>query len=158
MSNRIHNLLIARTHAEIAGDGLPDLGLIGFRIALEQRAGTDDHARRAIATLNSELSPEGLLHRVQIFACQSLDGGDLSPISTNRQQHTRLDRSSSEKNRAGPAVPGVATHVCPCQPRPLSDITDQQKPGLHLMFKVSIVDPHLDCGHDSPKDWVYNSG
>jgi hypothetical protein len=47
------------------------------RISVQEGLGREDHARRAIAALNSPLLDKGLLNRVESMARgQTFDGGD----------------------------------------------------------------------------------
>ena len=97
---------------------------------------------------------KGFLHRVQSFLRQALYGGELSTFGANRQGHARLYRLTVEENRTGPAMSGVAAYMGPPEPRFLSDVADQQKPGRHYVFKVFAVNSQFDPVHDSTQSLV----
>src|SRR5262245_22327034 len=66
--DRLHNLVVAGTAADISGDALADLGFAGLLVLLQQALGRHDHAGGAEATLQAMLLPEALLYRVQLAA------------------------------------------------------------------------------------------
>ncbi len=49
---------------------------------------------------------------------------------------------------------GVAAHMGSRETRLFSDVSDKQKPGLHIVLKVFPINSHLDLMHDerSPQD------
>src|SRR4051812_19105297 len=78
--NGLHNVRVAGTAADLAGDGLADVLVGRVRIALKQRLAGEHHARGAEAALEPVLLHEALLYGVELAVLlESLDRGDLVP-------------------------------------------------------------------------------
>ena len=62
--DRVDDRLVAGAAADVAGDRLDNVGAVRVGIAVEQRLGGDDHARRAEAALRREPLRERCLQRM----------------------------------------------------------------------------------------------
>src|SRR5919106_3333126 len=89
---------VAGAAAEIAGDGLADLALVGTGAASQQLARRHDDARGAVPALQSVLLPERLLQRMQavLGVGEPLDRRDLAPVRLRREDRARLDAPAVE--------------------------------------------------------------
>src|SRR5438128_9037403 len=136
---------IAGAAAEVAADGLADLGLARVLGALEQRAARQHHAGRAKAALQPVLLPEAFLDGVELASLlQPLDGRHFAAVGLHRQHGARLHRLPVEQHGARAAVGGVAADVRARQPQPLADEVDQEQPRLDLRLAGAAVHRHLD--------------
>src|ERR671921_2630717 len=119
----LHDVLVARAAAQIPFQAFPDLLLRRVGILLQQADGGHDHARRAVAALQSVRLVESLLHRMPHTVLRdSPDGGDLVPVSLHRKDRTRLDRLTVDVNRAGPATGRVASRMHAPDPKVLPEM------------------------------------
>src|SRR6478672_8699396 len=64
--DRLDDVLVASTAAEVAGQRLADLGLGRGRVLAQEGQGGDQEARRAEAALQAVGFPVGVLDRVQL--------------------------------------------------------------------------------------------
>src|SRR5205823_5269934 len=84
--DRLHDVLVTRATAEVAFERVPDLLVGRMRVALEQRHARQDHARRAVAALQTVFLPESLLNRVQFAVLrQTFDRQDLRAVGLDRE-------------------------------------------------------------------------
>src|ERR1017187_3499704 len=99
--DRVDDVLVARAAAEIAVQTVADLFVGGVRVALQQLAGSHDHARRAEAALEAVLVPEGFLHGVQIaIGGQAFDGDDFAAVGLDGEHGTTFDDFAVERDGA----------------------------------------------------------
>src|SRR5688500_13240334 len=76
----LHDVLVARAAAQISFQAFPDLLLLRLRLLLQEADGGYDHARRAVAALQTVRLVESLLHRMPHTILRSApDSGDLVP-------------------------------------------------------------------------------
>ena len=92
---------------------------------------------------------ECLLYRVQrpIVGGEALDRGDLAAVSLHGQHRTALYALAVEEDRTSPAVGGVATDHRPDLAGMISEIVDEQKAALDVVFVPDAVDADADPGH-----------
>src|SRR5215216_947622 len=64
--DRVDDVLVTSTPAEIAADPLADLLLCGRRIVVQQRHRRQDHPRRAVAALKAMFFPEPFLDGMEL--------------------------------------------------------------------------------------------
>src|SRR5690606_19826291 len=85
--HRIEVVVVGTAAAQVAGHGQPRFLARGRRILLQQRHGGDHLARRAEATLRTQLVDESLLYRMQfaVGAAQALDGDHLAAAHAVRE-------------------------------------------------------------------------
>src|SRR5215204_7336264 len=108
----LHDVLVARAAAQVPLQAFPYLLLGRVGIFLQQADGGHDHARRAVAALQTVRLVEGLLHRMPHTVIRDApDGGDLVPVGLHRQYRARLDRLPVDMDRAGPATGRVASRM-----------------------------------------------
>src|SRR5262245_39901176 len=99
------DVVIAGTPAEIALEGVTDLGLRRPRGALQELVGRHDHARRAEPALQPVLLPEPLLDRMELAVLgQPLDGENLGPVRLDGEYRASLGRLAVDHDRAGAAL------------------------------------------------------
>src|ERR1700735_1333689 len=143
--DRFHDVLVAGTAAQVAGDRPPHVFLGRGGVAVEQVLGRHHHARRAEPALEAVLLPEPLLERVQLAGRgQALDGGDGTPADLHGQHRAGLDGPAVDQHRAGPAVGRVAAAVRAGQAGAPADQVGQQQPGLDLGDLPGAVEGELD--------------
>ena len=110
-----------------------DLGFLRGRIAVQQLAQRHHHAGDAEPALRRVLVPQRILQAVQPGRwVDPLDGGDVGALGLDGQYRTALRRAAVQEQRAGAALPGVATHLGTGQAEPVADELGQQQPGLDL--------------------------
>src|SRR5215831_13343877 len=86
------DLVVAGAAAEIAGEPVARLGLGRAGIAVEQRLGGDQQARRAEAALQRRMLEEFALQRMQAVAVRhALDGLDAMAFGLDRQHQAGAD-------------------------------------------------------------------
>src|SRR5579883_587708 len=102
--DRLDDRLIAGAAANIAADRLDDLFASRRWLAIEQRLGGHQHARRAIAALRGEMFDEGGLQRVKVgSAPQPGDGLDRAAGASLCERDAGEARRAVDQHRAGPA-------------------------------------------------------
>src|SRR5205807_5377266 len=96
--NRLDNMLIAGAAAEVPLNSVPDFFFAGIRISLEKLGGSHDHARGAIAALQSMVLPKALLHRMEFsIGGKAFNRSYLGAIGLHRQQRAGLHRLSIDE-------------------------------------------------------------
>ncbi len=112
------DVLITGAAAEVALQANPDTGRIQVVVLVDQRHGSHDHSRSAVAALQGMALVEGLLHGMQaIGGGQPLDRRHLAPVRLHGQHQARLDEGSINQHRAGPALADDAADVRARQPK-----------------------------------------
>src|SRR3990172_379019 len=163
MEDRVHDLLVPGTHAEVPLERLADLRLARRGGGGEERAGAHDHPRRAIPALHAEFLNERALHGMQAtLARQALDGHDVQAVRLHRQHQAGLDSLALDEDGARPAVTGVAPDVGAGETRHLPDVVHQQEPRLDVVLEGLAVDPRSNahwrypvCRVRAPKEIPY---
>src|SRR5215210_3632945 len=119
----LHDVLVARATAQVPFQAIPYLLLCGVGILLQQADGGHDHARRAVAALQTVRLVESLLHRMPHAVLRDApDGGDLMPVGLHRQDRARLDRLAVDVDRAGPTTRRVAPRMHAPDPQVLPEM------------------------------------
>jgi hypothetical protein len=109
---RLHDILIARTPAEIAREGFPNLGWRWILIALEKRNERHQEARGTKAALQRVLLAKCVLERMQLaVGCQALNRRNLMAIRLNGEHEARANRLPVEENGAAAANSVLAAQV-----------------------------------------------
>src|SRR5262249_39837448 len=109
----LHDEVITRAAAEMAGEHLAD-GLLARRgLSLEEGAGAHDDARRAVAALKPVLGPERLLQGMEVLGRRrhALDGSHLVPVSLHGEHEAGADRLAVQEHGARAAHPVLAPDV-----------------------------------------------
>src|SRR5215204_2442659 len=146
----LHNVLVARAAAQVSFQAFPYLPLRRAGILLQEADGGHDHARRAVAALQTVRLVESLLHRMPHTILRNApDSGDLVPVGLHRKDCTRLDRLPIEVDRAGPATGRVAPRMHAPDPKVLPEMMEQQQPRFHLSHVGVPVYRHLDPAQPS---------
>src|SRR6516165_10783428 len=105
-----NDLVVAGTAAEVAGEPVARLGLRWIRIAVEQRLGGNQQARRAEAALQRRMFQEFSLQRMQIVpARHALDRLNLVAFRLDRKHQACADQTAVERHAAGATVARAAT-------------------------------------------------
>src|SRR5215208_4581528 len=141
----LHDVLVACAAAQVPFQAFPYLPLRRVGILLKEADGGHDHARRAVATLQTVRLVESLLHRMPHTVLRNAsDGGDLVPVSLHRKDRARLDRLPVDVDRAGPATGRVAPRMHAPDPKVLPEMIEQEQPRFHLSHVGVAVSRHLD--------------
>src|SRR5215218_3208710 len=107
----LDDVLITGAPAEIAFERMANLLFSRIGIGLEEGSRRHDHAWGAIATLETMLFPETLLHRAELTILgHALDSGKRFAVRLRGGDRATLDRLAVDVDRAGAAGAGVATH------------------------------------------------
>src|SRR5215471_5521594 len=149
------DVLIAGAAAQIALQAVPDLLFGGLGLALEQLAGSQDHAGRAEAALKAVFLPEGFLHRMQLAVLsQAFDGHDGGAVGLHGQDRAGLDRVAVHQHRAGAALARIAADVGSGQTQRLAQEMRQEKPRLDLRGAPGSIDVNRDgmVAHRAPPE------
>src|SRR6202030_4406722 len=91
------DFVIAGAAAEIAGEPVTRLVLCRIRIAVQQRLGSDQQARRADAALQRRMFQEFSLQRMQIVPTRhALDRLDRVALGLDGEYEARADQTAVE--------------------------------------------------------------
>src|SRR3954469_8992444 len=114
--HRLDDVLVPGATAQIALQSMPDLLLGRIRVAIQEGVGGHDHARCAVAALESVHLPKAHLDLVElaIFG-DALDGRQFGAVGLDGEQGAALDRVAVHMDDAGATLAGVATDVCASQ-------------------------------------------
>src|ERR671918_1464576 len=159
----LHDVLVARAAAQVPFQAFPYLPLRRAGILLQEADGGHDHARRAVAALQTVRLVESLLHRMPHTVLRDApDGGDLVPVSLHRKDRARLDRLAVDVDRTGPATGRVASRMHAPDPKVLPEMMEQEQPRFYLSHVGVSVYRHLDPAQPSllSRKWtqrLYNS-
>jgi hypothetical protein len=86
-------MLIARAAAEVAVEGMTNLGLRGLGVAQQKLVRGKNHPGRAKAALQAVALPKRFLERVEFFPLsQPFDGKNVGAIGLDRKDRAGLDR------------------------------------------------------------------
>src|SRR5947208_2116084 len=125
--DRLDDVVVARTAAEVALEPVADLRLARVRVLGQQADGGQHHPWRAVAALEPVLLVEGLLHRMQLAVRgESFDRRQLLPVRLDCEQRAGLHGLAVQEDRAGAAGGRVAPDVRPRQPELLAQEVDEQ--------------------------------
>src|SRR5215472_120540 len=103
------DLVVAGAAAEVAGEPVARLSLRRIQIAVEQRLGSDQQARRAEAALQRRMFQEFSLQRMQVVpARHALDRLNLVAFRLDRKHQARADQAVVDRHAAGAAVARAA--------------------------------------------------
>src|SRR5665213_3936651 len=128
IQHRLDDVVIAGAAADIAFQLVAD----GFLVELAAIAVDDvdrghDHARRAIAALQSVIVAERGLHRMQLVALrEALDGGDAGAVGLSDQRRAGFNGPAVDMDDTGAALAGVATDMGAGQVKMIAQQMDQQ--------------------------------
>src|SRR5207248_4104622 len=146
--HRLDDVVVARAAADVALEAVADLLLGGLRVLVEQRAGGDDHPRRAEAALQAVLVPESLLDGMELAGLgDALDGGDLPALELHGEERAALDGLAVDEHRARSALARVAADVRARQTQHIAQEMHEEEPWLDLASEVGPVDVDADGAH-----------
>ena len=102
----IHDLLVARAAAQIAGNRLADFDAVRARIGSQQRLARQDHARDAETALHRAVINKRLLQiaGTAVRAAHAFDRDHLAAAGLGRQRQAAIDQPPIQQHRAGPAL------------------------------------------------------
>src|SRR5215469_6182932 len=116
--NAIDDALVASAPADVAGQRVADLLLVGVRMVPEERGGLHDHARRAEPALEAMRIPHRLLQRAQPptrlpfpLHGEPLDRRYLAADGLDRQHQARAHRPAVDDDRARAAASVLAAQM-----------------------------------------------
>ena len=138
-----HDVLIARTPAQVAFERVPNLFLRRRRVRAQQIVRRQHHARRAEAALQSVFFPEGVLQSMQhAIGRESLDRRHRRAIGLYRKAGARLNRHAIQEHRARSALTRVAANLGAGQSDGVAKEVNEQQPGFDLTLNGAAV--HAD--------------
>ena len=109
--------LVAGAAADVAGDRLADLRLVGAGSSRRNARRGHQDARRAEPALQGVVLAERLLQRVRSSPLgEALDGRDLGAVGLDGEHQARADRPAVDDHRAGAADAVLAAEVGPGEP------------------------------------------
>ena len=140
--DRVDDVLITGTAAEISVKSVADFILGGLRVPHQQLVRDKNHSRSAETALQPVTFPKGLLNRMEFLPLrQTFDGQHIGAISLDRKDRAGLNGGVVEHHRARPADAGLAAYVGARQPDHIPKKMRQQQPRLHLAGMLDPVDP-----------------
>src|SRR6266853_3834030 len=144
--NRAHDVAVAGTAADVAGQVVADFALGRVRILREQLADRHDQRRRAEDALQGVVLMERRLNRMQCAAWrETFDRRDPGSVGHHSENRTGFDGLSIDIDGAGAALRRVATDMGSCEAEIVSQQMDQQFSG----FDRSALNDAIDVdGHD----------
>src|SRR6266849_424352 len=144
--NRAHDVAVAGTAADIAGEAVADFALGRVRVLLEQVADSHDHPRRAEAALQGVVLMEGRLNRMQCAAGrETFDRRDPGSVGHHSENRAGFDGLSIDIDGAGAALRRVATDVGSCKAEIVSEQMNQKFARFDRRGLTHAID--VDC-HD----------
>jgi hypothetical protein len=112
-----------------------------MRIAIQERDARDDNAGRAIATLNSAVRDNCLLHCVWFAVLQqAFDGDNVAPVRLCAKHETRWHGLAIEQHRARAAIAAVTTEMRAAQFKFIAQNVKQSIARVNLKFVLIPVD------------------
>ncbi len=113
VERRDHDVLIAGTAAEIAGNGDPHLLFGRVGIVAQEFDQRGENSRRAEAALQAVIVAERLLQRMQLVGIRrdAFDGQNLVPVGLHGEHKARARRTAVEQNSAGAAHAVLAAEM-----------------------------------------------
>ena len=157
--DRLDDLRVAGAAADVAGDGVDDLGARGRRVVGQQRMGGEDHRRRAVPALHAVGLAERVLDGRELARAgrHPLDGGDLYAVGLHGEHQAGAHGHAVDQHGAGAAHAVLAAGMGAGEPEPVAQAIEQAGARLDLDRVQAPVDgklnPHarpapvLMCGH-----------
>ena len=132
--HRLDRVLVPADPCQRAIHPGADLGVARVRVPVQQVGDGHDHARRREAVLGGELSPEGILDRMQapVRTGHPLDGGDFVAGSLWSEDQAALHGGAIEVDRASAALAGFAADLGTRQAEPVTEHIHEQRPWLDI--------------------------
>ena len=140
--HRRHDSLIPGAAAQVAGELLADLLLVGLRSTAQERLGRHQEPGGAEAALQRMVLREGALQRRQLAvgAGEPFDGQQRAAIGLDGEHQAGANRFAIELNRAGATDAVLAPDVRPGQPRVMADEVREQSARLDIGLIAGPVD------------------
>ena len=112
-SYRVHDVLIARATAQMAGQHVTNLRLVRIRLMRQQLRHRHQDPRRAEAALQAVQFMEGLLDRMQgtVGPRQPFHRADIAPLGLHRQHQAAARRTAIHQHGARAAHAMLAAHM-----------------------------------------------
>src|SRR5215470_606615 len=132
--NRLDDVVIASTAADVALELLADRRLIRFAKAARDVERDHHHARGAVAALKRMMLPKGRLHGMERLAGpgKGLDGGDGRPLALQCKHRARLHRQTVHMHDAGAALCRVAADMRAGKTQMLPEKLHEHRPPFDL--------------------------
>jgi hypothetical protein len=125
--NGFKDLLVAGAAAEIAGKGFADVVARGAFDAIQQCAGRQQDAGRAVATLRGAEVRERLLQRIQPpVAREAFDRRDRAAAAFDGERQAGEHRFAIHEHRAGAALTELAAVLRAGEPQILAEHFEQR--------------------------------
>ncbi len=134
--------MVSRAPAQVAFEAKTNVFLGWIGDFFEKTGGGHDHARGAVATLQSVIFHEGLLHRMQgaISGSHTFDGGDGCTIGLDGEQGATLHRFAIDVEAASATRRCVTANVGASQSQNLAHVMHEQSAWLYLTRVLLAVD------------------
>src|SRR6266566_1314029 len=108
----LDDMLIARAATQISFQPMPNLVARRIWIAIDDLGRSYNHPRRAVATLQSVMFPEALLHRMQLpIRGQSFDSCDVRAVGLHGAHRAGLHGLAVKQHGARAADRSLATDM-----------------------------------------------
>src|SRR5262249_3536819 len=145
MLDRLDDVHVARTPAEVARDAPADLVLAGLRVLLEEGIAGHEHTRRTVAALEPVLGHEAFLEGMELAVLlEPLHRHDLPAVGLHREYRAGLHGPAVQEDGAGAAVGRVAADVRAREPEDLPDQVYEEETRLDVRLELLAIDRHLD--------------
>jgi hypothetical protein len=140
-------MLVGSTTAEVSAYAPADL--IGGRVGIgpEKSLHRHDLSGSTVTALEGILFKESLLYRTKLLSFhQPLDRRNFFSFGLHSQGHTRIARLSIDENRAGAALPALATDLGSGQSQFFPEDEKERPTGLNEQAMPSAIDEESDLG------------
>ena len=141
----LDDVVVAGATTEVALKADAYVFLAWRGILFQDTDGCHDHARCAIAALETMVLHEGLLHRVHLATLrQSFDGDDITTVGLHGEHGAALHGFTVHMHGARAATGSVATDIGAGETEVLSDVLHQQSAWLDVTVAAHAVHFHGD--------------
>ena len=141
--------MVAGAAADIAFQFVPDSCLVELAaVSMDDINRRHDHARRAVAALQTVIVAERGLHRVQLVPlCDAFDGGDVGAVGLSDEHRAGFDRPAVDVHDTGAALAGVAADMGAGQIQMVAQQMDEEGSILDIGLDRLAVYRQFDCRH-----------
>ena len=145
----VDDLRVAGAPADVAGQRLADLRVVGMWMAAQKVVRGDDQAWRAEAALHGPRLDERALHLLRVNA---FDRDHLTPVRLAGEDEARAHQRAVEVDGARSALALLARVLRAIQAEPLAEDVEQRLPLPHTVGEEppavdGAVDPQLAHAH-----------
>jgi len=120
------NTVVGAAAADVARQGVIDLGVARVPIRGEKDRGCDDLTRLAVTALRNLFHQPGLLHWMASIVRQSLDRCYLLACRARKQYLARSDGIAFQDHSAGATLPDAASILCASKIKMIAEDPEQR--------------------------------